>query len=92
MGGWAARKALQVVGNVEHILSVELLAACQGIDFLRPLKTTPCLEAVHKLVRSVVPHYEKDRFMAPDIEAATELIRSGKLVDTIRPFVDSKLL
>lgn len=51
MGGWAARKALMVVKNVEKILGIEYLAACQGIDFLRPLKTTEPLEAVHRLLR-----------------------------------------
>jgi histidine ammonia-lyase len=51
MGGWAARKALMVVKNVEKVLAIEYLAACQGIDFLRPLKTTQPLEAVHSLLR-----------------------------------------
>ena len=51
MGGYAARKSLQVVSNVETILAIELLAACQGIEFLRPLRTTRPLEAVHTLIR-----------------------------------------
>jgi len=38
MGGWAARKCLQVIQNVERVLAIELLAACQGIDLRRPLK------------------------------------------------------
>ncbi|KAG2459778.1 HUTH lyase, partial [Polypterus senegalus] len=50
MGGWAARKALKVVKHVEQ----ELLAACQALEFLRPLKTTEPLERVYDLVRSVV--------------------------------------
>ena len=40
MGGFAARKCLQVVRNVEKVIAIELLAACQAIEFLRPLKTT----------------------------------------------------
>lgn len=40
MGGFAARKALQVVRNVEKVIAIELLAACQAIEFLRPLTTT----------------------------------------------------
>jgi histidine ammonia-lyase len=51
MGGWAARKSLMVVSNVETVLAIEILAACQGIEFLRPLKSTAPLEAVHALVR-----------------------------------------
>lgn len=54
MGGFAARKALQVVENVEKVIAIELLAACQAIEFLRPLKTTEPLEAVYNLVRSLV--------------------------------------
>ncbi|KAG7281035.1 hypothetical protein CRUP_016667, partial [Coryphaenoides rupestris] len=65
MGGWAARKALRVVGSMWS----RLLAACQGIEFLRPLRTTTPLEKVYDLVRSVVRPWIKDRFMSPDIEA-----------------------
>ncbi|KAJ6656397.1 hypothetical protein lerEdw1_003900 [Lerista edwardsae] len=78
MGGWAARKALKVIEHVEQVLAVELLAACQGIEFLRPLRTTTPLEKVYDLVRSVVRPWMKDRFMAPDIEAAHRLLVDGK--------------
>lgn len=54
MGGFAARKALQVVEHVEQVIAIELLAACQAIDLRRPLKTTEPLEKIHALVRSVV--------------------------------------
>ncbi|KYO25494.1 histidine ammonia-lyase [Alligator mississippiensis] len=74
MGGWAARKALRVIEHVEQVLAIELLAACQGIEFLRPLKTTTPLEKVYDLVRSVVRPWMKDRFMAPDIEVTHRLL------------------
>ncbi|MGH0160636.1 UNVERIFIED_CONTAM: hypothetical protein FKN15_039577 [Acipenser sinensis] len=74
MGGWAARKALKVVEHVEQ----ELLAACQGIEFLRPLRTTTPLEKVYDLVRSVAKPWIKDRFMAPDIEAVHKLLLDQK--------------
>lgn len=54
MGCHAARKALQVIENVENVISIELLAACQAIEFLRPLKTTAPLEEVYHTVRKVV--------------------------------------
>ncbi|EMP26916.1 Histidine ammonia-lyase [Chelonia mydas] len=83
MGGWAARKALKVIEHVEQVLAIELLAACQGIEFLRPLRTTTPLEKVYDLVRSVVRPWLKDRFMAPDIEAAHRLLVEQKAgVDT----------
>ncbi|KAL7982525.1 hypothetical protein Chor_010123 [Crotalus horridus] len=74
MGGWAARKALKVIEHVEQVLAIELFAACQGIEFLRPLRTTTPLEKVYDLVRSVVRPWIKDRFMAPDIEATHRLL------------------
>ncbi|KAJ8381519.1 hypothetical protein SKAU_G00022970 [Synaphobranchus kaupii] len=78
MGGWAARKALRVVEHVEQVLAIELLAACQALEFHRPLKTTPPLEEVHQLMRSVVRPWDCDRFMSPDIEAAHKLLREEK--------------
>lgn len=53
MGGFAARKVLEVIQNVERVVAIELLAACQAIEFLRPLKTTKPLEQVYHVVRSV---------------------------------------
>lgn len=73
MGGWSARKCLQVIENVETVLAIELLAACQAIDLLRPLKSTEALEKVHSLVRTVTKPWEQDRFMQPDIEAVVKV-------------------
>ncbi len=79
MGGFAARKALRVVENVERVIAVELLAACQAIEFLRPMKTTAPLEEVVRVVREQVPAWTKDRFMAADIEKAVAMLREGKI-------------
>uniref|UniRef100_A0AAY4BD52 Histidine ammonia-lyase n=1 Tax=Denticeps clupeoides TaxID=299321 RepID=A0AAY4BD52_9TELE len=79
MGGWAARKALRVVQHVEQVLAIELLAACQALEFHRPLKTTPPLEKVYGLVRSVVRPWDRDRAMSPDIEAVHKLIQQEKV-------------
>ena len=54
MGGFAARKALEVVKHVEQVLAIELLTACQALEFHRPTMTTAPLESVYKLVREVV--------------------------------------
>lgn len=88
MGGFAARKSLTVVENVERVIAIELLAACQAIEFLRPLKTTQPLEAVYSLVRSVVKPLDKDRFMAPDIDAATELLKDEKVWVAVQPHME----
>jgi histidine ammonia-lyase len=88
MGGFAARKALQVVSNVEYVLAIELLAACQAVEFLRPLTTTAPLEEVYRLVRSVVPAWNQDRIMAPDIEAAVQLIRDDKVWKAVEHYME----
>ncbi|XP_022667971.1 histidine ammonia-lyase-like isoform X2 [Varroa jacobsoni] len=92
MGGMAARKALKVVENVEHVLAIELLAACQAIEFLRPLKTTAPLEAVYNLVRIVAKAWDKDRFMAPDIDSVTLILKDGRVWDAVKPYLDKFLL
>uniref|UniRef100_T2MG95 Histidine ammonia-lyase n=1 Tax=Hydra vulgaris TaxID=6087 RepID=T2MG95_HYDVU len=87
MGGFAARKAIDVVEHVEYVLAIELLAACQGLEFLRPLKCTEPLEAVYRTVRSVVRAYDTDRFMAPDIEAAVKLLQEEKVWNVVEPYI-----
>lgn len=89
MGGYAARKALQVVENVENVIAIELLAACQAIEFLRPLKTTKPLELVYGVVREVVAPWTCDRFMAPDIDAATKLLKDNKIWECVAPYINS---
>ncbi|XP_034444773.1 histidine ammonia-lyase [Hippoglossus hippoglossus] len=88
MGGWAARKSLRVIEHVEQVLAIELLAACQGIEFLRPLRTTTPLEKVYELVRSVVKPWMKDRFMSPDIEATHRLLLDQKVWNVAKPYID----
>jgi len=88
MGGFAARKALQVVENVEFVVAIELLAACQAIEFLRPLKTTPPLEEVYNVVRAAVRPWDKDRQMAPDIDASVRLLREERVWRAVRAHLE----
>jgi histidine ammonia-lyase len=87
MGGFAARKALKVVENVETIIAIELLCACQGIDLIRPLTTTAPLERVWAEVRRVIPPWTKDRNISVDIEAAAQLVRSGTLWRCVEEYI-----
>jgi len=84
MATFAARKSREVADNVRRIVAIELLAACQGIEFRRPLASSPALEAVHAQVRSEVPRYDEDRYLAPEMQAMEALIERGGL----RPFLD----
>jgi histidine ammonia-lyase len=80
MGPIAARQTRSVVANVRRILAIEALSAAQAIEFHRPLRTSPALEAVHAELRARVSKYDTDRIMGPEIEAVAELVREGVLV------------
>ena len=73
----AALKSVQLADNVRTILAVELLCACQGIDLLAPLKTSPHLERARQALRGWVPTLKADRELAPDIETARKLVAAG---------------
>ena len=79
MATFAARRLQPMIANVAHILGIEWLAAAQGVEFLRPLASSVPLEAAHALLRSRCPAMPTDRYLAPDIEAATVLVRDGSL-------------
>ncbi|MFY0594740.1 histidine ammonia-lyase [Roseivirga sp.] len=79
MGSISGRKALQIIGNLEQILAIELLCAAQAFDFRKPLKSSTILEACHAHTRSKIDHAEKDRIFAKDIEKAHRIIKSRKL-------------
>ena len=68
-----------MISNTAHILGIELLAAAQGIEFLRPLKSSPALEQAHALLREQIAPMAQDRYLAPDIEHACSLVRNGSL-------------
>jgi histidine ammonia-lyase len=84
MGPIAARKALQVVENAERVVGIELLAAAQALDFETELATTKPLRAAHAALRRRVARLEEDRVLAPDLEAAAELVRAGAFVTAAR--------
>jgi histidine ammonia-lyase len=85
MAAHGARRLMPMVENLTAVVAIELLCAAQGCDFHRPLASSPPLERVRELVRSVVPHLDDDRHMAPDIEAAIRLVRSGAVIDAAGP-------
>eukprot|EP00095_Tigriopus_kingsejongensis_P002256 maker-scaffold478_size161223-snap-gene-0.29 protein:Tk02256 transcript:maker-scaffold478_size161223-snap-gene-0.29-mRNA-1 annotation:"histidine ammonia-lyase" len=69
---------------IPHVIAIELLAACQAIEFLRPLKTTVPLEEVYNVVRSVVSPLEKDRYFSPDIRTVTDMLKQEKIWNAAR--------
>jgi histidine ammonia-lyase len=77
MGMTSALKLGQILDNTQNILAIELLAAGQGIDLLRPLTSSPPLERLHTDLRAVIPVRIEDREMAPDLEAAATFLQQG---------------
>ena len=81
MATFAARRLTPMLSNTAHIVAIELLAAAQGIEFLRPLTSAPALEGVMRLVRSVSPAMMQDRSLARDMQAMQHLVASGAIGD-----------
>lgn len=79
MGANAAIKLYKVVLNTERVLAIELFNAAQALDFRRPLKSSPAVEAVHESYRKVVPFIVDDEVMYPHIAKSVEFLRGEKL-------------
>ncbi len=77
MATFAGRRLAEMTDNTAGVLAIELLSACQGIDFRAPLKTSELLEQAKATLREEVPFYDQDRYFAPDIEKATKIVLSG---------------
>jgi len=83
MATFAARRLAQMAENTRGVLAIELLAAAQGIDFRRPLRSSSALEEAHALLREKVAFYDHDRHFAPDIEAAKDVMRDERLLGLV---------
>ncbi|MEO1213873.1 MAG: histidine ammonia-lyase, partial [Bacteroidota bacterium] len=73
---------------IEPILAIELLLAAQALDYQRPLKSSPVLEAVHALIRNKIDHSEEDKVYTDDIEAAIQLIKEQSLIKISHEYID----
>lgn len=93
MATFAARRLGLMAENTRGVVAIEWLAAAQGIDLRRPLRSSPPIEQAHALLRAHVPFWDRDRCLAPDIEAARRLtadddflaLASGPLVTSRQP-------
>jgi histidine ammonia-lyase len=77
MATHGARRLLEMSANAAAVVAIELLAATQGLDFRRPLKSSAPLERAAQEIRALVRPYERDRYFAPDIEVVTHHLRTG---------------
>jgi len=83
MGSIGSRKALQVIGNVEKILAVELLTAAQAFEFRKPMKSGLFLDEIHKEIRKKVSFADRDRVFADDIELGIKMIKDKTIIKLI---------
>jgi histidine ammonia-lyase len=90
MGSISGRKLNRVLDNLEYILAIELLSACQAIEFRRPLKSSAVLEFAHDIVREKVSFAEEDRIFAEDINAINGIIGDFSFVDRVTAFSKEK--
>jgi len=79
MGMSGARRLERMLYNLRHILAIELLCACQGIDLLAPLQTGPLAKKAYDAVRAASPKVTADRPLAPDINAVATLVNQGAI-------------
>jgi histidine ammonia-lyase len=90
MGSISARKLNRVIDNLEFILAIELMNACQAIEFRRPLKSSELLEFSHDYVRQFVSFAEEDRIFADDINKTATIIKDFSFVNKVNAFASSK--
>src|SRR6266487_1152395 len=90
MGSISGRKLNKVLDNLEYILAIELLTACQAIEFRRPLKSSEILEFAHEYVRKFVSFAEEDRIFADDIEKIKNVIADFSFVERVNDYAESK--
>jgi histidine ammonia-lyase len=77
MGMSGARRLSRMLQNLRHIVAIELLCACQGIELLAPLQTGPLAKKAYDAVRAKSPKVVEDRRLAEDIDSVTHLVASG---------------
>jgi len=83
MGSISGRKLYQILDNLEYILAIELMSACQAIEFRKPLKSSALLETAHSFVRQTVSFANEDRIFADDINQIKKIIADFSFVNHI---------
>jgi len=89
MATHGARRLLDMAANAASVVAIELLAAVQGLEFHKPLKTSPPLDEAAHAIRALVAPYDKDRYFAPDIAAITDHVRKGSLRNLVTTLLPS---
>jgi histidine ammonia-lyase len=83
MGSIAARKCYQIMQNLENVLSIELMTAAQGLEFLKPLKWGVGTTAAYNEIRKVVPPLENDRLLYDDVKKINRLVKEDTILNSV---------
>ena len=90
MATFAARRLTDMNLNTRYVVAIELLAACQGIELRRPLKSNELLESYWSDVRSVAAYWDHDRYFQPDLEAISTLIQENTFGSWVNDYIDAQ--
>jgi histidine ammonia-lyase len=90
MGSISGRKLSRVLDNLEYILAIELMSACQAIEFRRPLKSSEILESAHEYVRNFVGFAREDRIFSEDILKLRSIIGDHSFVKKVNEAAAAK--
>jgi histidine ammonia-lyase len=82
----------QISKKLEHIISIELMLAVQALDFHRPLKSSPAIGAVYRIIRKQVPTLKEDRLLYPDMCYIHHLIAEGEIVNVVEEVIGQMIL
>jgi len=87
MGSISATKLLEVVKNTETVFAIEFMCSAQGLEFLRPLRSGPGVEAAFAAVREYIPFARADRLFHNDVQTALALVRRELIVSAVQDAV-----
>ena len=90
MGSISGRKLSMILDNLEYILAIELMTACQAIEFRRPLKSSELLEFAHGYVRKFVGFAQEDRIFADDVIEIKNMLNDFSFVERVNEFARKK--
>jgi histidine ammonia-lyase len=87
MGSIGVQKCYQILKNVQTVIALELITACQGVDFHRPMKCGEGTEAAYQFVRHHIAHLEEDRILYDEIQTALKLVKNGSVVRAVEDVI-----
>ena len=83
MGGYAARKGLQILENARRVIAIELLCAAQGLEFSMPMKPGAGAAAAFRALRKRIPFVKKDTYLQPLLLESIKMIEDRSVLDAV---------